>query len=137
MFYQIFLSPQVKRNLIISNKLVYTRCFTSCRTKKIGKVQDNVKTSWNYNLVPSLLPKKKILSTLAKDSLKIEIENFPLSVAAAPSPPSHRRLMKKTWTKLTQILFRTTIFAPGFNITNGRYAKAEKTCCMKFVITNL
>ena len=36
------------------------------------------KTSWKYNLVPSLPPKKKILSVLAKDSLKIEIELFPL-----------------------------------------------------------
>ena len=32
MFYQIFLSPQVKRSLIISNKLVYTICLTSCWT---------------------------------------------------------------------------------------------------------
>ena len=28
----IFLSPQVKRSLIISDKLVYTSCLTSCRT---------------------------------------------------------------------------------------------------------
>ena len=35
-----------------------------------------LKISWKYNLVPSLLPKKKILSILAKDSLKIEIELF-------------------------------------------------------------
>ena len=32
MFCQIFLSPQVKRSLIISNRLVYTSCLTSCRT---------------------------------------------------------------------------------------------------------
>ena len=44
------------------------------------KVQNNVKTSWNYNLVPSRLPKKKILSKLTKDSLKIEIELFPACV---------------------------------------------------------
>ena len=31
----------------------------------------------NYNLVPSDAPKKKSLLTLAKDSLKIEIELFP------------------------------------------------------------
>ena len=30
MFYQMFLSPQLKRSLIISNKLVYTSCLTSC-----------------------------------------------------------------------------------------------------------
>ena len=32
MFYQIFFSPQVKQNLIISNKLVYTSSLTSCQT---------------------------------------------------------------------------------------------------------
>ena len=32
MFYQFFLSPQVKRSLIISNKLVCTSCLTSCQT---------------------------------------------------------------------------------------------------------
>ena len=32
MFDQIFLSSQVKWSLIISNKLVYTTCLTSCRT---------------------------------------------------------------------------------------------------------
>ena len=41
------------------------------------KVQNNVKTSWNYNLVPSLRPEDKILSILAKDPLEIEIEPFP------------------------------------------------------------
>ena len=30
MFYQTFLSPQVKQGLIISNKLIYTSCLTSC-----------------------------------------------------------------------------------------------------------
>ena len=30
-FYQIFLSLQVKRSVIISNKMVYTSCLTSCR----------------------------------------------------------------------------------------------------------
>ena len=29
---QIFISPHVKRSMIISNKLVYTSCLTSCRT---------------------------------------------------------------------------------------------------------
>ena len=32
MFCQIFLSPQVKRSLIVSNKLVYTSCLTSSPT---------------------------------------------------------------------------------------------------------
>ena len=49
MFYQIFLSPQVKGSLIISNKQVYA----------------------------SPPPKKKILLMLAKDSMKIGIEPFP------------------------------------------------------------
>ena len=31
MFYQIFVSPQVKLGVVISNKLVYTSCLTSCR----------------------------------------------------------------------------------------------------------
>ena len=44
---------------------------------EIRKNQNNVKASWNHNLVPNLLPKKKILSIVAKDSLKIEIELFP------------------------------------------------------------
>ena len=61
MLYYIFLSPQVKRSLII---------------REIRKAQNNVKTSWKYNLVPNLLPKKKMLSILAKDSLKIEIKLF-------------------------------------------------------------
>ena len=37
---QIFLSPQVKRSVIVSNKLVYRSCLTSCRneiTRKLGK----------------------------------------------------------------------------------------------------
>ena len=37
---QIFLSPQVKWNVIISNKLAYASCLTICQTKynlrKIG-----------------------------------------------------------------------------------------------------
>ena len=32
MFYQIFLSTQVKQSLISSSKLTYTRCLTSCHT---------------------------------------------------------------------------------------------------------
>ena len=59
-FYQIFLLPQLKWSLIISNKLVYTSCLKSCwMTEDLGsweirKDQNNLKTSWNYNLVPSL-----------------------------------------------------------------------------------
>ena len=45
--------------------------------KKVSFPEDNVKASWKYNLVPSLPLKKKILSILARDSLKIKIELFP------------------------------------------------------------
>ena len=49
----------------------------SCRkTYEIRRVQNNVKTPWKYNLAPSLPPKNKILSMLAKESLKIETD-FP------------------------------------------------------------
>ena len=52
MFYQIFISPQVKRSLVISNKLAYKSCLTSCQTTKDLR--------------------------LAKHSLKVEIElTFP------------------------------------------------------------
>ena len=77
MFCRFFFSPQVKRSLIISNELPYTSCRTTedLVSYEIRKVQKNVKTSWNYNLVPSLPPLRFFfLSMLAKDSLKIEIE---------------------------------------------------------------
>ena len=79
----MFLSPQVKRSLIIINKLVYTSCVASCVTTydlgslEIRKAQNNAKTLYNYNLVFILPPKKKVLSILAKEFLKIEIEVFP------------------------------------------------------------
>ena len=82
MFYQIFLLPQVKRSLVISNRLAYAISQTSCRTTKdlrfqeIGKVQNNFKMSWNYNLLPTLPPKNKTLLILVKGSWKIEIEVF-------------------------------------------------------------
>ena len=44
---------------------------------KKEKKKNNVKTSCNYTLEPSLPAKKKILLILAKDSLKTEIELFP------------------------------------------------------------
>ena len=51
---QILLLPQVKRSLIICNKLVYKSCLTSCPP-----------------------PEMEILSVLVKISLKTEIELFP------------------------------------------------------------
>ena len=38
---QIFFWPQVKRSVIIGNKLVYT----SCLTREISKYQENLKAS--------------------------------------------------------------------------------------------
>ena len=76
MFYQIFLSPQLKRSVIISNKLVH-KLSQLPNDLRLRKVENNVNTSWKFNLVPSLLPQTKILLMLAKDSLKIEIELFP------------------------------------------------------------
>ena len=45
---QIFLSPQVKRSMIISNKLIYMNCLTSSeqfKTLEIWKYQEYLKTS--------------------------------------------------------------------------------------------
>ena len=47
------------------------------RLKETRKDQNNLKTSWNYNLVPSLPLEKNILSILSKDYSKIEIVLFP------------------------------------------------------------
>ena len=56
---------------------MHTAIVSHIFNSEITKVQNNVKALWNHTLVPSLPPKKKILSVLAKDSLKIEIELFP------------------------------------------------------------
>ena len=52
------------------------RIFDVLGFQEMRKVQNDVKTLWNYNLVLSLPPKNKNFSVLAKDSLKIEIELF-------------------------------------------------------------
>ena len=44
---QIFLSPQVKRNVIICNKLVYMSCLTSCRCLVLPQNKNFVSTSKN------------------------------------------------------------------------------------------
>ena len=72
MFYQIFVSPKVKRKVIISNKHVMYELPNDLRLRK-----ENLKTLRDYKLVHSFPPKKKILLILAKDSLIIEIELFP------------------------------------------------------------
>ena len=82
MLYQIFLSPKVKPSAIISNKHgIYElphELSKDLRLRILGnsEYQENLKTSFNYSLVPSLTPKMKILSILAKNCGKIEIEIF-------------------------------------------------------------
>ena len=78
-FYQVFLLPQVKRSLIISNKLVYTSCLRSCRTTyEIRKVQDNVKTSWKYTLVLILPPPPKRIVNTSQRLLENRNWTFPV-----------------------------------------------------------
>ena len=66
-FYQIFLSPQLKRSVIISNKHgIYKlphKLPHDLRLRKLGKnkvYQNNLKTSRNFNLVSSFPPKINI-----------------------------------------------------------------------------
>ena len=44
MFYQIFLSPQVKRCQLLLINMVCNYCFTICRTTETRKYQENVET---------------------------------------------------------------------------------------------
>ena len=66
--FDVFLSPKEKRNAIISNKHDIYKLFHDLPNEfsKISKYQENVKTSLNYSLVPSLTPKIKFLSILPK-----------------------------------------------------------------------
>ena len=64
MFYQFSLSLQVKESLIISNKLVCELPHELPNDLRLWKVQNNVKTSWNYTLVPNLPPKKNTSNTV-------------------------------------------------------------------------
>ena len=61
----MFLSQQVKRNVIITNKNfkyeLTDELPNNVRFKK------NLKTPWNYSLASSLLPKMKTLYTLARN----------------------------------------------------------------------
>ena len=50
---QIFLSPQVKRSVIISNKLDYTRCLTSCQTRTLGSLETSVKSQNSIESSPN------------------------------------------------------------------------------------
>ena len=83
MFYQIFISPQVKQIMIISNKHgIYEfphELPNDLRSSEIRKCQEGLKSSYNYSLVPSLLPKMEILSIVAKTIQKLKL-NFSRSV---------------------------------------------------------
>ena len=73
MFYQIFLSPQVKRIVIISNKHgIYELPHELPNDLRLMKLGNLYRT-----IAPSLPPKMKILSILAKECSKIETELFP------------------------------------------------------------
>ena len=45
MIAQIFLSPETKRGVIITNKLIYTSCWRT-KTYAIRKYQENLKISY-------------------------------------------------------------------------------------------
>ena len=81
MFYQIFISPQAKRCVIITYKHgIYElphELPNDLRLKEIRKYQESLKNSYNDSLVPSLPAKMKILLILAKISSKTEITFFP------------------------------------------------------------
>ena len=69
MFDKILVSPQVKRIVIISNKLgTYELPHELPNDLRLRKYQEDLKTSYNYSLVLSPAPKIKILSILAKNS---------------------------------------------------------------------
>ena len=66
MFYQIFLSPQVKRCAIITYKHGIFEMPQGLR--KLGNIRKVSKLHKNDNLVASLPAKKKILLIIAKNS---------------------------------------------------------------------
>ena len=73
MFDQIFVSPQVKRSVIICNKRgIYKLPHElglglGLGFYEIRKCQGNLEISLNHSLVPSLSPKIKILSITEKN----------------------------------------------------------------------
>ena len=75
MFDQVFLSPQMKRSVVISKKKgIYElphKLLSDLRlilgSKEIRKYQVNLKISYNYSLVLSSPLKMKTLSVLAKN----------------------------------------------------------------------
>ena len=47
---QIFLSPQVKQSVIISNKLVYTSLLSGCRTERVADLSILANNSWKMEI---------------------------------------------------------------------------------------
>ena len=74
MLYQIFLSTQVKRSAIISNKHgIYELPHELLNDLR---VKETLKISFNCSIALSLTPKVKILSIPAKNCGKTEIKLF-------------------------------------------------------------
>ena len=72
MIYWIFFSPQVKRIMIISNKDgLYELPHELRNNLKLRKYQEDLRSSQNYSLVPSLPPKMRTLSILTKNCSNI------------------------------------------------------------------
>ena len=57
--FQMFLSQQVKRKVIIT--------YENGKYELTDEFPNDVRTPWNYKLVPGLLLKMKILSILARN----------------------------------------------------------------------
>ena len=57
--FQMFLSQQVKRKVIIT--------YENGKYELTAEFPNDVRTPWNYKLVPGLLHKMKILSILARN----------------------------------------------------------------------
>ena len=68
-FNQVFLSPQVKGKIVISNKNSIHKW-----SPKSLKMSGKFKTIGNYCLVPSRPPKIKVFSIIVKIYLKLDIE---------------------------------------------------------------
>ena len=64
---QFLFSPQLKGNVIITNKMVYTSCDVKLRMSVNWQYQEHFKTLWGIYLVLSP-PKMKILSVLVQVS---------------------------------------------------------------------
>ena len=61
----MFLSQQVKRNVIVTNRNVKYELTDELPNDL--RLKKKFKTKWNYSIVSSLLPKMKILSILARN----------------------------------------------------------------------